>query len=89
MGADENGRFLVTGARDAAGKPSHFYCRTCCKDVSVLTHGPHEVLRHFHGVKHFARDNRQRLKTPGWWVLDLEGNPFSESELERRRDRIL
>ena len=70
-GADEVGRFFVTGARVAAGKPSHFFCRICRKNVSVLTHGPHEVLRHFKGVKHFARDQRLRLETPGWRVLDL------------------
>ena len=61
----------------------------CRKDVSVPTHGPHEFLRHFQGVKHFARDQRLRLKTPGWRVLDFEGNPFTESELERRRESIL
>ena len=62
-GADEVGLFFVTGAADAAGKPSHFYCRICRTDVSVLTHGPHEVLRHFQGVKFFARDQRLRLET--------------------------
>ena len=89
MGADEVGQFFVTGATDAAGKPSHFYCRICRKDVSVLTHGPHEVLRNFQGVKHFARDQRLRLETAGWWVLDFEGNPLTESELDRRRESIL
>ena len=79
----------MTGATDAAGKPSHFYCRVCRKDVSVLTHGLHEILRHYQGVKHFARDQRLRLETPGWQVLDFEGNPHSESELERRREHIL
>ena len=89
MGADEVGRFFVTGATDAAGKLSHFYCRICRKDISVLTHSPHEVLRHVQGVKHFARDQRLRLETPGWRVLDFEGNPLTESELERRRESIL
>ena len=70
-------------------KPSHFYCRICHKDVSVLTHGRHEVLRHFQGVKRFARDQRLRLETPGWRVLDFEGNTLNESELERRRESIL
>ena len=83
------GQFFVTGATDAAGKPSHFYCRVCRKDVSVLTHGPHEILRHYQGVKHFARDQRLRLETPGWRVLDFVGNPLSKSELERRREHIL
>ena len=78
-GADEVGRFFVTGATDAAGESSHFYCRICSQDVSVLTHGQHEVLRHFQGVKHFARDQRLRLETPGWRVLDFEGNPLTES----------
>ena len=88
-GANEVGQFFVTGATDAAGKPSHFFCRVCRKNVSVLTHGPHEILRHYQGVKHFARDQRLRLETPEWWVLDFEGNPLSESELERRREHIL
>ena len=88
-GANEVGQFFVIGATDAAGKPSHFYCRVCRKDVSVLTHGPHEILRHYQGVKHFARDQRLRLETPRWRVLDFEGNPLSESELERRREHIL
>ena len=88
-GANDLGQFFVTGATDAAGKPSHSYCRICRKDVSVLTRGPHETLRHCQGVKHFARDQRLRLETPGWRVLDSEGNPLSESELERRREHIL
>ena len=88
-GANEVGQFFVTGATDAAGKPSHFYFRVCRKDVSVLTHGPHEILRHYQGVKHFSRDQRLRLETPGWRVLDFEGKPLSESELERRKEHIL
>ena len=73
-GANEVGQFFDTGATNAAGKPSYFYCRVCRKDISVLTHGPHEILRHYQGVKHFARDQRLRLETPGWRVLDFEGN---------------
>ena len=83
------GQFFVTGATDAAGKPSHFYCRVCQKDVLVLTHGLHEILRHSQGVNHFARDQRLRLEPPGWRVLDFEGKPLSESELERRKEHIL
>ena len=66
-----------------------FFCHICRKDVSLLTHGPHEVLRHFQGVKHFAREQRLRLETPGCRVLDYEGNSLSENELERPRKRIL
>ena len=47
------------------------------------------LMRHYQGSKHFARDQRLRLETAGWRVLDFEGNPLSESELERRREHIL
>ena len=56
--------------------------------MSVLTHGQFEVLRHFQGSRHFARDQRLRLETPGWRVLDFQGNPLSEDELERQREKI-
>ena len=87
--ASELGRFFVTGPTDASGKPSHFYCRLCKKDVSVLTHGMHEILRHYQGTKHFAKDQRLRLETPGWRVLDFEGNAMREEEVARQRERIL
>ena len=88
-GGSDVGRFFVTGPTDAATKPSHFYCRICRKDVSVLTHGQHEILRHFQGSKHFPRDQRLRLETPGWEVLDYEGNVMSPAEVERQRERIM
>ena len=43
-GANGVGQFFVTGATNAAGKPSHLCFRVCRKDVSVLTHGPHVIL---------------------------------------------
>ena len=87
--ASELGCFFVTGPTDASGKPSHFYCRLCRKDVSVLTHGMLEILRHYQGTKHFPRDQRLRLETPGWRVLDFEGNVMRDEEVARQRDRIL
>ena len=45
--------------------------------------------RHFQGRRHFARDQRLRLETPGWRVLDFQGNPLEEDELERQRESIL
>ena len=87
--ASELGRFFVTGPTDASGKPSHFYCPLCRKDVSVLTHGMHEILRHYQGTKRFPRDQRLRLETPGWSVLDFEGNAMRDEEVARQRDRIL
>ena len=86
--ATELGRFFVTGPSDADNMPSHFYCRVCRKNVSVLTHGHHEVLRQFQGSRHFARDQRLRLERPGRRVLDFQGNPLNEDELERQRERI-
>ena len=86
--ATELGRFFVTGPSDAAYMPSHFYCRLCWKKVSVLTHEHHEMFKHFRGRRHFARDQRLRLETPGWRVLDFQGNPLSEDELERQREKI-
>ena len=85
----ELAQFFVTGPTDAANKLSEFYCRVCRKDVSVLTHGGYEVIRNFQGHRHFARDQRLRLETPRWRVLDIDGNPLPEDELERRRERIM
>ena len=87
--ASELGRFFVTGPTDASGKPSHFYCRLCRKDVSVLAHGMHEILRHYQVTKHFPRDQRLRLETPGWRVLDFEGNVMRDEKVARQRGRIL
>ena len=85
----ELAQFVVTGPTDAANKLSEFYCRVCRKDVSVRTHGEYEIIRHFQGHRHFSRDQRLRLETPGWRVLDFDGNPLPEDELERQRDRIM
>jgi len=76
----ELARFLVTGPTDAANKLSDSYCRVCRKNVSVLTHGRYEIIRHFQGHRQFAHDQRLRLETPGWWVLDFDGNPLPEEK---------
>ena len=86
--ATEFGRFFVTGPSDAAITPRHFYCGVCRKNVFVLTHGHYEVLRHFQGSRHFARDQRLRLETPGWRVLDFHGIPLSEDELNLQMGNI-
>ena len=85
----ELAQFFVTGPTDAANKLSDFYCRVYRKDVSVLTHGGYAIFRHFPGHRHFARDQRLRLETPVWRVLDFDGNPLPEDELERQRQKIL
>ena len=83
------GRFFVTGPTDVATKPSHFYCGICRKDVLVLTHGHHDILLHFQGSKHFPRDQRLRLETPGLEVLDYEGDAMSPAEVERQREKTM
>ena len=80
--ATELGRFFVTRPSDVANMPSPFYFRVCRKNFSALPHGHYEVLRHFQGSRHFARNQRLRLETPGWHDLDFHGNPLSEGELE-------
>ena len=62
----ELAQFLVTALTEAANKPSEFYCRVFRKDVSVLTHGGHDIIRHFQGYRYFNRDQRLRFETPGW-----------------------
>ena len=47
------------------------------------------ILRHFRGSKHFPRDQRLRLETPGWEVLDYQGNAMSPAEVERQREKII
>ena len=80
--------FFVTGPTDASTKLREFYCRLCRKDVSVLTHGSSEVLRHFQGIRHIAKDQRLRLETSGGRVLGFDGKPPTEDELEDQREKI-
>ena len=68
---------------------SQFDCRICVRDISVLTHGHHEALRHFQSSKLFPRDQRLRLETPGLEVLDYEGNAMSPGEVEQQRENIM
>ena len=85
----ELSQFFATGPTDAANKLSEFHCRVCRKDVLVLTHGGYQINRQFQGHRHVARNQRLRLETPGWRVLDLDGIPHSEDELERQREKIM
>ena len=86
--ATEFGMYFVTGPSDAANMPSYLHCRVCRKIVSLLTHGHYEVLLHFQGCRHFARDQGLHLETPGWRVLDCHGNPLSGDEFGRQREKI-
>ena len=84
VGANDVVQFFVTGPTDVATKPSLFCCRFCGKDVSVLSHGHHEILRQFEGSKQFPRNQRLGLETPGWEVLHYEGNAMSPADVERQ-----
>ena len=55
----------------------------------MLTHGHHEILQHFQDSKHFPRDQRLRLETPIWEVLDCEGKAMSPAEVERQPEKIM
>ena len=86
---DELARFFVTGPSDASSKLNEFYCRICREDVSLLTHCRSEFLRFSQGIRLFATDQRLRLETTGWHVLDFDGNLVTRDELERQCDKIL
>ena len=88
-GTSDVGRFFVTGPTDVATKPRHLHCLICRRDVSVLTHGQQEILRHLQGSKHFPGDQRLRLETPGWEVLDYDVNNMSPAEVKRHREKIM
>ena len=81
--------FFLTGPTDSSTKLSEFHCRMWRKDVSVQTHVSTDVLRHFQGIRHFARDQRPRLETPAWRLLGFDSKPLTEDELERQRKKIL
>ena len=87
-GANVLDRLFVTGPTDAANKPSHFYCRVCRNGLWVLTHGHHELLRHFQGARHFARDQRLVLDIHSWRVLEFHGDPLKDGELERQKGKL-
>ena len=45
--------------------------------------------RHFQRSKHISRNQRLRLETPSWRILDYEGNPMAKEEVAQQRDCIL
>ena len=55
----------------------------------MLTHGHLKISRHFQGSKHFSRDQRLRLETPGWELLDYEGNAMSSAKVQRQWEQIM
>ena len=45
--ASELASLFVTGSSDAGAKPGSFYCRICCRDISIAGKGAFEIRRHF------------------------------------------
>ena len=86
-GSDELGWFIVLGPTDAANKFSHFYCRVCQEDVSVLPHGLYEVLCHYRRAWQFQRDHCILMETRGWCVLDFQRNPLTENVLSVQNEK--
>ena len=71
----------MTSHIDASTKLNEFYFGICQKNVSVLTHGISEILRHFQLIRYFLRDQRLRL--------DFEGKLLTEDVLKWQRNKIL
>ena len=46
------------------------------------------MLLQFQGSRYFARDQRLRLETPGWRVLEFHGKPLGEDDLKRQRETV-
>ena len=57
--------------------------------MSVLTRGSFQILRLYQGAKHVAMKKLLCLEIRGWSVLDFNGNPVVEEEVEWQRDRSL
>ena len=77
--SDEVAPLFVTGPTDSVANPSHFYCPLCRRDVTVLSHGSFECLRHYQVTKHLQRP---RLTSRDAWV---EGARFQWKTHARRR----
>ena len=87
--SDNFAQLFLSGPTYPMAIPSLLFCQHCRCDVSVLTHGTFDILRHYQGAKHFAMDQWLRLETPGWRVLGFNGNAMPDDEVERQRAPIL
>ena len=87
-GVDVFGNFFVTVQTDVANQPNHLYCRICKKNFSVLNHSHYEILRHSQENRNFPIHQKLRFETAGWKILDFEGEPKTEEELQQQKDKI-
>ena len=50
---------FVSGSKCGSGK--YFFCRVCCRDVSIKARGSREIERHFRSDGHWYRDFTYRV----------------------------
>ena len=76
---------FMTGASD--GDVNKFHCSFCNKDISILSKGFREPMRHFLCISHQKRDQRYHLEEHQF-IYELNGTdtiPSSELTEEERR----
>ena len=82
------GDFFVTGPTDVSTKPSHFLQNLWQGRVCADSWSPRDFAA-LPGQQTLSHDQRLRLETPSWEVLDYDGNAMSPAEVERERERIM
>ena len=71
---------FVSGASN--GSASHFHCMICKRDVSMLSRGAREFVRHYSGDRHWSRDVAYRVQQ-GLPVFDQLMKPLELTSEER------
>ena len=80
-------RDFVTGSSD--GDPNKFHCIFCNRDISILTKGPRELMRHFLCATHQRRDQRYHLEE-NQFIYELNGvDVIPASELTQEETDII
>ena len=71
---------FVSGASN--GSASRFHCMICKRDVSMLSRGAREFVRHYSGDRHWSRDVAYRVQQ-GLPVFDQLMKPLELTSKER------
>ena len=83
------GRFFVIGPLRCCDKTQSFLLQNLSQGRVCADSWSPRDFHHFQCSKHFPRDHRLRLETPGCEVLDYEENILSPAEVERKREKIM
>ena len=75
---------FVTGSSD--GDPNKFHCCYCNRDISILTKGLKEPMRHFLCATHQRRDQRYHL-AEHHFIFELNGTDTIPANELREEDR--